>query len=103
MLKKICQFTFNGIMCVEYLCEEIGDELPLHSHTFNHLTKVTKGSVEAFTGDGVVIRSEVGEEPIEYTAGRKHGIRGLTPGAMFMNISPIAPATETLWEGNPPE
>lgn len=102
MLKVVCEFTFNGVRCVEYLCEDIGDVLPMHSHTFNHLTKVTKGTIEAFTDDGVVIQSEVGEDPLEYVAGRKHGIRGLTAGAMFMNISPIAPATETIWETDPP-
>lgn len=88
-LRLVCTFTFNGVQCVEYLCEKAGDELPLHSHTFNHLTKVTNGEIEAFTNDGQSIRSKAGETPLEYTAGTRHGIRGLTDGAMFLNISPV--------------
>lgn len=88
-LRVVCTFTFNSVNCVEYKCDKAGDELPLHSHTFNHLTKVTNGEVEAFTEDGKSIRSTCGDPPLEYVAGRKHGIRALTDGAMFLNISPV--------------
>lgn len=89
MLRIVCDFTFNGVRCIEYLCEEVDDGLPLHEHTFNHLTKVTAGKVQVFTDDGVTIDCGPGEDPIEYVAGRKHGIRGLLPGSMFMNIGPV--------------
>lgn len=88
MLKMVDTFVFNGVSCMEYLCEEAGDELPLHSHAFNHLTKVTNGKILVFTDDGVELECVAGDPPTEYVAGRKHGIRGLTPGAMFMNIAP---------------
>lgn len=84
----INQFKFNGCIFVEYLCRSAGDELPLHSHSFNHLTKVTNGAIEVFTDDGVSLSGKAGDEPFEYTAGRMHGIRSLTDGAMFLNISP---------------
>lgn len=90
LAKIVCTFTFNGVVCVEYLCEKAGDELPLHNHTFNHLTKVTSGEIEVFTDDGVTLQGKAGDEPFEYSAGRMHGIRGLTDGAMFLNISPVA-------------
>ena len=87
--KLIRTFTFNGVVCAEYLCEKAGDELPLHSHTFNHLTKVTNGEVEVFDDSGKTMRGAARDAPFEYVAGRKHGIRAVTDGAMFFNISPI--------------
>jgi len=87
-------FTFNGVVCVEYLCEEAGDELPLHSHRFNHITLCLNGVITAFTGDGKSITATPGDPPIEYVAGRKHGIRGESAGARFLNISPLIGWTE---------
>ncbi len=84
-------FTFNGVILQEYLCERVGDELPLHSHTFNHLTLCLDGEIECFSGDGKSLRASPGDPPVEYVAGRKHGIRGLTDGARFLNVSPVQP------------
>lgn len=83
-----CSFAFNNSFFVEYRADAVGDELPLHRHTFNHLLKVTAGEVECFTDDGVVVKCVAGDEPIEFTAGRLHGARALTAGAMFLNIYP---------------
>ena len=82
-------FTFNGVICQEYLCEVVGDELPLHSHTFNHLTLCLEGVIECFTSDGKSLTVTPTDPPAEYVAGRKHGIRGLSDGARFLNISPV--------------
>lgn len=82
-------FVFNGVACVEYRCPEIGDGLALHSHAFNHLTLCLEGEIEAFLDDGRAFPLKPGEPPLEYIAGRKHGIRGTTPGARFLNLSPL--------------
>lgn len=84
-------FAFNGVQCVEYVADKAGDELPLHSHTFNHLTLCTEGVVECFTADGASVTCTPTDPPVEYIAGRKHGIRGLSDGARFLNISPVLP------------
>lgn len=89
MLHLVKTFHFNGSVFDLYRCDEVGDELPLHSHNFNHLTVVVgAGEIEVFTEQGVVTKGQVGDAPFEYKAGRQHGIRALTDGVMFMNISP---------------
>lgn len=82
-------FTFNGVVCQPYLCERVGDELPLHGHTFNHLTLCLEGVIECFTADGTALQITPNDPPVEYVAGRRHGIRGLSDGARFLNISPV--------------
>lgn len=72
-----------------YKCEKAGDELPLHSHMFNHTTWAMNGDVEIFDETGPLFVLRPGDGPVEYIAGRQHGIRGLTDGAMFLNISPV--------------
>ena len=89
-LKLLQTFRFGDVICTQYLCEDIGDELPLHSHTFNHITIAEVGEIECFTNDGRVVRRKAGDKPVEYVRGRQHGIRGVTPGAMFLNISPAS-------------
>jgi quercetin dioxygenase-like cupin family protein len=89
-LRVLRSFEFDRVAFVEYLCEEVGDELPLHSHTFNHLTLAVRGRIRVFTDDnseGLVLR--IGDAPAEYVAGRLHGIRALDAGAVFLNISPV--------------
>lgn len=88
-LKLLQTFRFNDVVCVQYLCEDIGDELPLHSHVFNHITIAEIGEIECFTDDGKAVRCKAGDPPVEYVAGRVHGIRGVTAGAVFLNISPV--------------
>ena len=87
-LKIVCSFTFDNVHFVEYECEEIGDGIPLHDHAYNHLTKCTGGQIECYGPDGRSVTCRPGDPPIEYRPGTKHGIRGVTPRAMFMNISP---------------
>jgi quercetin dioxygenase-like cupin family protein len=82
-------WTFNGLIGQDYTCEKAGDELPLHSHQFNHITLCLEGVVECFTSDGNSIPCAPGDPPVEYVAGRRHGIRGLSDGARFLNISPV--------------
>ncbi len=80
---------FNGLIGQDYTCERAGDELPLHDHNFNHITLCLAGEIEVFTADGKSITAKPGEAPIEYVAGQRHGIRALTDGARFLNISPV--------------
>lgn len=88
VLRIVRNFDFHKVTGTLYMCEHVGDELPLHDHSFNHITIATIGEIECFTDDGVVVRCKPGDAPVEYIAGRKHGIRGVTDGAMFLNISP---------------
>lgn len=94
-LKIISSWAFNGRRFVEYMCEDIGDGIPLHEHTFNHTTKCTKGKIECFTADGrktVRDADDLDPErrtPVIYKAGLRHGIKALTRGAIFINDMPV--------------
>lgn len=81
-------FTYGGLAVVTYLCAEVGDGIGLHQHLFNHLTQAIVGVIEVYTDDGKRRELRLGDPPAEYAAGRVHGIRALTPGAMFQNIGP---------------
>lgn len=87
-LKVLNTFSFDNLYFAEYECDEVGDNIPLHDHPFSHLTKCTHGEIEVFTQDGRTLILKVGDKPAEYRPGTRHGIRGLTVGARFINISP---------------
>lgn len=88
-LRIINSGAFHSNVEVLYGCDHAGDELPLHSHLFNHTTRCLAGEIEIFdeTGPRLVLRPD--DAAVEYIAGRQHGIRALTDGARFLNVSPI--------------
>lgn len=70
-----------------YRAHAAGDELPLHQHDDRgHLTLSMSGEIEAFFPDRPPIMAQPGDAPFEFAAGRLHGIRAKTAGALFMNI-----------------
>lgn len=83
MLKIVGNFA-----AIMYRLENIGDELPLHAHIFSHASVVMAGEVEAFDDEGHTMPLKDGER-VEFPAGRKHGIRAMTAGAVFINLMPL--------------
>jgi quercetin dioxygenase-like cupin family protein len=79
-------FAFFGTNFTLYTFDHVGDELPIHDHTFEHGSVVAHGRVEIF---GVDKRIEV-EAPhvIVFPTGKPHGIRALTDGAAVLNVMP---------------
>jgi hypothetical protein len=88
VIRPLNQFDFNGNRHVIYLAENAGDVLApgLHDHDYDHLCLPMSGRIEAFFDDRDPIAAEGGEPPFEFVAGRKHGIRAVTAGAIFMNV-----------------
>ncbi|HKR19970.1 MAG TPA: hypothetical protein VJS41_07485 [Stellaceae bacterium] len=68
-----------------YVFEKVGDELPLHEHSFTHDTVVTSGKVEWFTER----RRETVEawHVITFPAGVRHGIVAVMDGAMVLQCN----------------
>lgn len=74
-----------------YVFHKVGDEIPLHGHTFWHSCCCLKGKCEAFDDTGKTAIVNAGQY-VDFKAGRLHGIRALEAGTMTMHISePGAP------------
>ena len=87
----ISEFTYAGSLHRIYRAERVDDVLPpgLHKHDYEHICVPMSGEVEAFFDDRAPISAKPGDLPLEFAPGRKHGVRALTAGAIFMNISRI--------------
>jgi len=87
MFSADAAFSFNGNTFVVYRAD-LGEGLPLHDHTFNHITIVLEGEIEVSDGAAVSVVLNARNGPIEYRAGRKHAITAKQDGTRFMNVSP---------------
>lgn len=87
MLVERGSFTYGGMNFRALGLEHVGDELPLHSHDFDHLMQVLEGVVEVFDDAGKARVMHPLDAPLEFKAGRLHGVRALSDGAAFQNIS----------------
>lgn len=70
-----------------YTFENIGDELPLHTHTeeTNHYTIVASGSIECLgSSKGKILKSP---EAIAWKVGTPHGFKALEPNTVVYNIN----------------
>lgn len=72
--------------------ENIGDELPPHTHQdeeTNHITILLNGAI-MLLGDaaynGTVVEARPGGVIINWKIGQEHGMRAMTPGATFANL-----------------
>ena len=77
-------FEAFGLRFDRYVFACIGDEIPLHVHPYDHLAVVAHGRVAAFAEDGV--REFEAPDVVMFRAGRRHGIRALTDGAVVLNV-----------------
>lgn len=79
------QFTANGTRYKHYTFGNQGDELVLHRHTYDHLTIVVHGEVTVF--DLEKETKLTAPDVIQFEAGRDHGVRAVTPGAVILNVN----------------
>jgi len=79
-------FEAFGLRFIRYRFLSEGDELPLHEHDFDHISVVDGGRVEVFGPDRRV-EADLEAKPFMFRAGRPHGIRALSPGAIVLNVS----------------
>lgn len=80
------EFDLHGANHRLITFERAGDTIPVHAHDGQyHYTLVTSGVVEAFDHDGY---SEHMEAPylVKFDAGRSHGIRAVSDGAIILHI-----------------
>ena len=77
-------FEAFGMRFERYVLERSGDEVPLHVHPYDHLAVVAHGRVAAFAEDGA--REFEAPDVVMFRAGRRHGIRALTDGAVVLNV-----------------
>ena len=89
MVRLLSSFVYAGNLHAVYRAESAGDELPpgLHEHDYEHICLAMAGEIEAFFDDRDPIAAKPGDQPFEFASHRKHGIRALTDGAMFMNVA----------------
>ncbi len=90
-LPKATVFEAFGLRFTRYRFAAAGDELPLHQHDFDHLSLVDLGEVEVFDGAGPESRRialDPEAQPLLFRAGRPHGLRALTAGAVVLNVGP---------------
>lgn len=94
MIHLVHAWSYGGNHHALYRADAAGDELPpgLHEHPYPHSCYATAGEIEAFFDDRAPVTACPGDEPFVFAAGRKHGIRALTDGAMFINEREIGPA-----------
>lgn len=87
MLAPRKMFEINGVTVASYFAAEIGDGLPLHSHSDRgHITTVEVGEIEVFDDTGKTLKVGPGDPPVEFEKDRKHGIRATVAGTVFLNI-----------------
>ena len=82
-------FTVEGTLFTKYVFEHAGDEIPLHSHTFSHLSLVIVGSAIAFDGEGKELLLTEASAPVEFPAGRTHGLKAQTDGTVILQIQQV--------------
>ena len=69
-----------------YTFQNIGDEIPAHTHTFFHSALCIKGICEVFNSEGKSVKLDGGCYA-EFPAGKEHGLRALTPGMILINTN----------------
>lgn len=79
-------FEVFGQTFTLYTFEHAGDELGLHRHDFDHASVVVAGTVLVF-GPDRDLAACVGEVFL-FRAGREHGIRATSDGAVVLNVTP---------------
>ena len=79
-------FTVEGTLFTKYAFEKAGDSIPLHSHTFRHLSLVILGSVVAFDEAGKELLLTEASPPVEFLPGRLHGLRAQVDGTVILQI-----------------
>lgn len=85
-------FHFRDCFFQVLLFNERGDELALHSHSFEHLTLVLEGRAEAFAANGTYkVEMGVGAPPVAFPLEVLHGIRCLEAPLRVLQISPRQP------------
>lgn len=80
-------FSFFGNQFVQYTFASVGDELPIHSHDFDHGCIVAVGEVIAFGKNGYEKELKQGQR-INFPANKPHGVRAKTAGAIILNVMP---------------
>jgi hypothetical protein len=77
---------YQSITCFKF--EEVGEELPIHQHTFFHGTCVTAGQIEVYddTGKSVIL----GEgNHTGFNSGRLHAIKAVQVPAEIIQVQEI--------------
>jgi hypothetical protein len=95
----------GDLIGVTYVLENIGDELPTHSHEEfdNHITIVAFGSIEVLGfGEPIRIDAAAGGRILDWDVGQPHGFRALTPGATVVNVIKKYMLPEISAKYNPP-
>lgn len=82
--EQICNFC--GVQIVIFCAAAPGDGLPLHDHSFEHLTMAVSGAPEVFYEDGTAQTIRPGDVPLKFASGQKHGVRATAAGDRFVNI-----------------
>lgn len=84
------KITINGHPCSLFVFAKAGDEIPLHSHPFTHGSIACYGEIEIFDDSGTLAKLSPQSEQfgVEFSLGRRHGIRALTAGTVVVNINP---------------
>jgi quercetin dioxygenase-like cupin family protein len=85
MFPNFKESTAGGMHTTTYIFENIGDDVPIHHHTYDHTCIVGQGKVFCYNENG---GKEYGvTEIVLFKKGVNHGIRAVEANTIVYNVS----------------